>query len=163
GPELWLFGAGSLWGEPTALPGLGVVHAVASTPYGFLVVGEAQAGPRAYAVMASEFGHVSIYLRGLREHPPLRAALARADPMAWAASDQGVLALDEGNVTVEEVAASGRPVAMGLDPLGVPWLVTARAVMRRSTHGEAPAWRLFHEQDDDDAPLVGIGSPPAGR
>jgi hypothetical protein len=60
-------------------------------------------------------------------------------------------------VTVEDTAAPGRPMAMGLDPLGIPWLVTARAVMRRSTHGEAPAWRLYHELEPGDPPLVGIG------
>jgi eukaryotic-like serine/threonine-protein kinase len=162
GPELWLFGAGSLWGDPTALPGLGEVNAVASTPYGFLVVGEAQAGPRAYAVMASEFGHVSIFMRGLREQPPLRAALASAERMAWAANDKGVLALDHGNVVAEETATLGPPVAMGLDPLGLPWLLTASAVMRRSTHGEAPAWRLFHQQEPGDPPLVGIGFTAGG-
>ena len=68
-----------------------------------------------------------------------------------------VLALDRGAVTVEEVATPARPVAMGLDPLGVPWLITERAVMRRSTHGDAPAWRLYHEQDPADPPLVAIG------
>jgi len=157
GPELWLFGSGSLWGEPIALPGLDRVNAVASSPYGFLAVGEARAGSWAYAVFASEFGHVSLFMRGLRDKPPLYAALASADRLTWAAGEGCVLALDRGAVSVEEVATPARPVAMGLDPLGIPWLVTARAVMRRSTHGDAPAWRLYHEQDAGDPPLVGIG------
>jgi serine/threonine protein kinase len=162
GPELWLFGSGSLWGEPIALPGLATVNAVASSPYGFLVVGEARAGSWAYAVFASEFGQVSVYMRGLRDKPPLHAALASADRVSWAAGDGCVLALDRGRVTPEEVAAPGLPVAMGLDPLGIPWLVTARAVMRRSTHGDAPAWRLYHEQDAADPPLVAIGFSASG-
>jgi eukaryotic-like serine/threonine-protein kinase len=162
GPEMWLFGSGSLWGEPIALPGLGRVNAVASTPYGFLAVGEASAGPRAYAVFASEFGQVSVYLRGLRDKPPLAAALASADRVAWAAGEGCVLAIDRGSVTVENVAVAARPVAMGLDPLGLPWLVTPRAVMRRSTHGEGPAWRLFYEQDAGEPPLVGIGFTASG-
>ncbi len=162
GPEMWLFGAGALWGEPVALPGLGRVNAVASTPYGFLVVGKASAGSWAYAVFASEFGHVSVYMRGLRDKPPLHAALASADRVAWAAGDGCVVALDRGNVTPEDLAVPGVPVAMGLDPLGIPWLVTPRAVMRRSTHGEAPAWRLFFEQDAGDPPLVGLGFTASG-
>jgi hypothetical protein len=101
-------------------------------------------------------------MRGLRDKPPLHAALASADRVSWAAGDGCVLALDRGAVTVEEVAARGRPVAMGLDPLGIPWLVTARAVMRRSTHGDAPAWRLYHEQDGHDPPLVSIGFSASG-
>ncbi len=135
---------------------------VASTPYGFLVVGEASAGPRAYAVFASEFGQVSVYMRGLRDKPPLLVALASADRVAWAAGDGCVLALDRGTVTPEEQAAGGRPVAMGLDPLGIPWLVTPRTVMRRSTHGEAPRWRIFFEQDAGEPPLVGIGFTAGG-
>jgi hypothetical protein len=162
GPELWLLGGASLWGEPIALPGMGRVNAVASTPYGFLAVGEAQAGARAYAVFASEFGQVSVYMRGLRDKPPLATALASADRHAWAATDGCVLSLDRGNVTVEDTAEPGRPVAMGLDPLGVPWLVTAGAVMRRSTHGETPGWRLFYEQDAGEPPLVGIGFSTSG-
>ena len=162
GPEMWLFGSGSLWGEPLALPGLERVNAVASSPYGFLAVGEARAGSWAYAVFAGEGGQVSIYMRGLRDKPPLYAALASADRLAWAAADGCVLALDRGSVTVEEVAVTGRPVAMGLDPLGIPWLVTARAVMRRSTHGDAPAWRLFYEQDPGEPSLVGIGFSTSG-
>ena len=162
GPELWLFGSGSLWGEPIGLPGLDKVNAVASTPYGFLAVGSAAAGPRAYAVFASEFGQVSVYMRGLRDKSPLYAAVASADRVAWAATDRCVLALDRGNVTVEETAQPGRPVAMGLDPLGIPWLVTADAVMRRSTHGEAPGWRLFYEVDAGEPSLVGIGFSTSG-
>jgi hypothetical protein len=96
-------------------------------------------------------------MRGLRDKPPLHAALASADRITWAAGDGCMLALDRGAVTVEEVATPARPVAMGLDPLGIPWLVTARAVMRRSTHGDAPAWRLYHELEPGEPPLVGIG------
>jgi eukaryotic-like serine/threonine-protein kinase len=157
GPELWVFGSGSLWGEPVALPGLDRVNAVASSPYGFLAVGEARAGSWAYAVFASEFGHVSVFMRGLRDKPPLHAAVAGADRLNWAAGDGCVLALDRGAVAVEELEAPSRAVAMGLDPLGIPWLVTERAVMRRSTQGPAPVWRLYHEIDPGEPPFVGIG------
>jgi serine/threonine protein kinase len=157
GPELWMFGSGSLWGEPVALPGLDRVSAVASSPYGFLVVGQARAGSWAYAVFASEFGHVSVYMRGLRDKPPLQAAVASADRLIWAAGDGCVLAIDRGAVAVEDLEAPARPVAMGLDPLGIPWLVTERAVMRRSTQGPAPVWRLYHEAEPGDPAFVGIG------
>jgi serine/threonine protein kinase len=164
GPELWVLRGEAAWDEPLPLPSLERVSAVISTPYGFLVVGTTRSplGARAGAVFVNEGGQPTVYMKGLKDKLPLHVALASADHLAWAAGDGFVLALDRGNVTVEEVAARDRPVAMGLDPMGIPWLVTARAVLRRSAQGATAVWHLFHEQAAGEPPFVGIGFSTSG-
>jgi serine/threonine protein kinase len=164
GPELWMLRGESVWDEPLPLPSLERVNAVISTPYGFLVVGTTRLplGSRACAVFVNEAGQPTVYVKGLKDKLPLYVALASADHIAWAAGDGFVLALDRGNVTVEEVASLGRPTAMGLDPMGIPWLVTTHAVLRRSARGATASWRLFHEQAPGEPPFVGIGFSTSG-
>ena len=81
---------------------------------------------------------------------------------AWGAGDGFVLAFDRGPAVLEEVEAKDRPTAMGLDPVGVPWLVTLSAVMRRSTQGSSPVWRVHYRKEASAPPLVGIGFTPDG-
>jgi serine/threonine protein kinase len=164
GPELWVLRDEAVWEEPIPLPSLERVSAVIRTLYGFLVVGTTRSpqGARAGAVFVSEGGQPTVYMKGLKDKLPLHVALASADHLAWAAGDGFVLALDRGNVTVEEVAAPDRPAAMGLDPLGIPWLVTARAVLRRSAQGVTAVWHVFHEQTAGGPPFVGIGFSASG-
>jgi serine/threonine protein kinase len=164
GPELWLLRDATRWAEPLPLPNLDRVHGAVSTPYGFMAVGETTSphGPRARAVFTNEGGQPSVYVRGLQGHLPLRVVVSSADRVAWAAGDDGVFALDPGGVAAEKTEKPGPPVAMGLDPVGIPWLVTARGVMRRSSHGAGATWELYHELDPGEPALVGIGFSGAG-
>jgi hypothetical protein len=53
-------------------------------------------------------------------------------------------------------------VAMGLDLVGVPWLVTERAVLRRYDGGGGAVWKKHCERDAEAAPFVGIGFTTEG-
>ena len=163
-PELWLMSPAGRWSEPLILPGIRSVRAVVSSPYGYLAAGEAPAipKPRAGVVFATETGQPSVYTRGLHDKPPLQVALASAERLIWAAAPGVVLALDRGNVTAERVEAMDAPVAMGLDPVGVPWLVTSSTVLRRTTQGGTPTWRTHFERDVGTPGLVGVGFSPTG-
>jgi eukaryotic-like serine/threonine-protein kinase len=163
-PELWLMSPAGRWSEPLVLPGIQRVRAVVSSPYGYLAAGEAPARPkpRAGVVFATETGQPSVYTRGLHDKPPLDVTLASAERLIWAAAAGVVLALDRGNVAAEPMEATDAPVAMGLDPVSVPWLVTASAVLRRTTQGGAPTWRTHFERDVGAPRFVGVGFSPTG-
>jgi eukaryotic-like serine/threonine-protein kinase len=51
---------------------------------------------------------------------------------------------------------------MGLDVVGVPWLVTERAVLRRHVDQASAAWKVYYERDASRPPLVAIGFTPDG-
>jgi hypothetical protein len=63
-------------------------------------------------------------------------------------------------VDQEAVEVDEAPVAMGLDLVGVPWLVTAHAVLRRRALGGAVAWRAVYRRDPGRPALVGVGFTP---
>jgi hypothetical protein len=65
-------------------------------------------------------------------------------------------------VTPEEVEVNEPPAAMELDLVGVPWLVTPCAVLRRHVDGGEARWRAYHRREPARPPLVGIGFTPRG-
>jgi eukaryotic-like serine/threonine-protein kinase len=95
------------------------------------------------------------------DKPPLRVAVAGGEGESWAAGDGFVLRFDRGGVTPEPIDANGSPVAMELDPVGVPWLLTERAILRRQGLG-APRWRVYHEHEASAPPFVALGFTPMG-
>ena len=62
----------------------------------------------------------------------------------------------------EKVDAPGPPAAMGLDLVGVPWLVTDRAAYRRHIEGNGGVWKTYYRRNEGLAALVGIGFTPDG-
>lgn len=156
GPELWTSRDGVRWSGPTILPLGGRVRSLASGPYGTLAVGASSKG-KARALFLGFDGQASVYANGVNHRPPLDVAICGADRTAWGAGAGFVLAFDRAAVTVEEIEVSEPPVAMGLDPVGVPWLVTQRAVLRRHAGLANASWRVYFQQDAGAPPLVAIG------
>ena len=113
-------------------------------------------GTRARALFMNHDGQTSVYAAGVTDKTPLYAALAGVDRLSWAAGEGFVLRLDRGHVALEEVEAKDRPVAMGFDPVGLPWLVTTTRVMRRHSDDKKPVWRSYYELEANAPPLVGI-------
>jgi len=154
-PELWML-SGQTWGAPIPLPLGGRVLAMSSGPYGILVVGANAKGTRARAQFMSHDGQTSVYAAGVTDKSPLHAALAGMNRPSWAAGEGFVLRLERGLVVVEDVEAKDRPVAMGFDPVGLPWLVTTSRVLRRHAGESNPVWRSYYERESNEPPLVGI-------
>jgi eukaryotic-like serine/threonine-protein kinase len=155
-PELWALTANETWAPPVPLPLGGRVLAMSSGPYGLLVVGANVKGTRARALFMSHDGQTAVYAAGVTDKPPLHAALAGMDRTSWAAGEGFVLRLDRGLVTVEDVEAKDRPVVMGFDPVGLPWLVTGTRVLRRHADDKNPVWRLYYELDPNAPHFVAI-------
>jgi serine/threonine protein kinase len=162
GPELWRLTGEATWSEPLVLSMQGRVVALSSGPYGVLAVGESESGTQARAIFIEEGGEGSPITRGVKDKPPLRVALCGAGRMAWGAGDGFVLAFDGGPAVLEGVEANDRPTAMGLDPVGIPWLVTTSTVLRRSLQGGVATWRAHYRKDDRAPALVGLGFTPDG-
>jgi hypothetical protein len=162
GPELWRLTGETTWSEPLVLSIQGRVNALASGPYGVLAVGESESGTHARAVFIEEDGEGAPITRGVKDKPPLRVAVCGPGRTAWGAGDGFVLAFDKGPAVVEAVEANDRPTAMGLDPVGVPWLVTSSTVMRRGSHGGSVVWRALYRSDAGAPPFVGLGFTPEG-
>jgi eukaryotic-like serine/threonine-protein kinase len=154
-PELWTL-AGNTWAAPIPLPLGGRVLAMSSGPYGLLVVGGNAKGTRARALFMSHDGQTSVYAAGVTDKSPLYTALAGVDRISWAAGEGFVLRLDRGLVAIEEVEAKDRPVAMGYDPVGLPWLLTTSHVLRRHVGEVKPVWRSYYEREPNAPQFVGI-------
>jgi hypothetical protein len=162
GAELWTSADGSRWAPPVVLPLGGDVHALAHGPYGFLVVGSRRRRARALFL---PFDHTpSVYVNGVNDRPPLTAAVCSGTREAWAAGEGFVLSFERGVVSEETTEDQAQPLAMGLDPLGVPWLSTARRVMRRHVDGSLARWVTYHAREASSgldavgrAPFVAIG------
>jgi hypothetical protein len=98
----------------------------------------------------------------VNERPALRVALCGPDGEAWAAGWGVVLSFRRGVVTVEAVEDRGAPAAMGFDPLGIPWLVTDRSVMRRHVENGVVLWKRYYRRSEDRAALIAVGFTPEG-
>ncbi len=161
GPELWTSGDGTRWAAPVVLPLGGDVRRVAFGPYGFLVVG-ARGGKRARAIFVGfDYQPIALVV-GVNDRPPLLACVCSAGREAWGAGTGFVLSFDRTTVREEIVDTQETPVAMGLDVVGVPWLVTTRTVARRHVESGAGRWRVYHQRTATEAPFVGIGFTPDG-
>ncbi|WP_437754939.1 serine/threonine-protein kinase [Sorangium sp. So ce1389] len=160
GPELWLSQDGERWSDPLLLLLKGEVHAVASGPLGFFVAGSYR-GKRGRAMWLGYDGRTQGFATGMTDAPPLEVAVAGADGAAWAAGAGVVMRFDQSGAAMEASEGGSRPVAMGLDEDGVPWLVTEREVLRRHGAG-VPVWKRYHAQPEGAPRLVAIGFHPTG-
>src|SRR5262249_52124045 len=129
GPELWRSVDGSTWSDPAVLPLGGDVNAIAYGPYGFLIAG-ARGGKRARAIHLRLDGQATLFTQGVNDKPPLLVAVSGALRESWAAGPGVILRFDSGGAATEAADNTEAPVAMGLDLVGSPWLVTERAVLR---------------------------------
>jgi len=156
GPELWASSDGVSWAPPVVLPLGGNAHAVSHGPYGFLVVGSHR-NARARALFLPVDNHAVVYMAGVNDRPPLRTALCGATREAWAAGSGFVVSFQRGAVTPEEVEVDEVPIAMALDLVGVPWLLTDHSVMRRHVESGVARWRAHYRRDTARPPLIALG------
>jgi serine/threonine protein kinase len=161
GPELWRSTDGTAWTAPTVLPLGGDAHAFADGPFGVLVVGSRK-GTRGRALFLGLDEQTNVFTTGVNDKPALRVALCGAARESWAAGEGIVLRLERGAAVAEKTEASDVPAAMALDLVGVPWLVTEHAVLRRHVENNEGIWRAYYRRDPSRPPLVGIGFTPQG-
>lgn len=161
GPELWRSVDGATWSAPTVLPLGGDAHALADGPFGMLVVGSRK-GTRGRAMFLGLDEQTNVFTTGVNDKPALRVAVCGAARESWAAGEGVVLRLERGVATQEKTEASDAPTAMALDVVGVPWLVTEHAVLRRHVENNEGTWRVYYRRDPSRPPLVAIGFTPQG-
>jgi hypothetical protein len=161
GPEFWRSSDGKSWTGPTLLPLGGDVHALAEGPYGMLVVGSRRAS-KARAIFLGLDEQITMFAAGVNDKAPLVTAVAGGERECWASCSGMVLRFDKGAASTENFDAPGAPTAMGLDLVGVPWLVTERAVLRRHVESSTAVWKAYYKRTEGLAPLVGIGFTPDG-
>jgi hypothetical protein len=160
GPELWRSTDGASWIGPVMLPLGGDVHALSDGPYGLLAVGS-RSGKKGRALFIAANAQITVYA-GANDKPKLSVCVCGAAREGWAAAPGTVLRFDAATTAVERCDAKDAPVAMALDVVGVPWLVTERAVLRRHVEGNEGVWKAYYSRDAARPPLVGIGFTPDG-
>lgn len=162
GPELWAWTSGG-WSEPIVLPLNGDAHAIALGPYGYLVVGSRK-GAKGRSLQLTFDGQATVMTTGVNERTALRACVCGAAREAWAAGDDYVLSLQRGHVTAEQLDLDMalRPVAMALDPGGVPWLLGERGLLRRHVDSGIARWVPYYRRPEGAPALVGFGFTRSG-
>ena len=93
----------------------------------------------------------------MKDKPPLFVAVCGASRDAWAAGVGCVLRFDRAGVDHEPLSINADPVAMALDPLGTPWLITDHAALRRHEGTPTPSWEVYYQRNPLLPRLVGIG------
>jgi hypothetical protein len=162
GPELWRTIDGATWTGPTTIPfNGGEVHAAAEGPYGTIFVGAR--GKKARATFLAPDGGNVVYTNGLASAGDLTVATGGNERELWAASSAGVLRFDRATAELETEDLGEAPVAMALDLVGIPWLVTERGVHRREAlAGATSKWRRIHVRPANKPPFAAIGFTPEG-
>lgn len=158
-PQLWRTTDGHGWLEPISLPFTGDISAIAYGPAGYLFVGgsTSKRGAQARALWLGLEGQASLPTNGLKDCPPLSVATCGNARDAWAAGTACVVRLEPSGIVREHIDSAQPAVAMALDPLGIPWLVTTHAVLRRHERLEGPSWEPYYTRDPSQPPLIGIG------
>jgi hypothetical protein len=143
------------------LPVNGDIAALADGPFGMLLVGAKR--NKARAIYLGLDGQFTPFAAGVNDKPALTTAVCgAAQREAWGAATGILLRFEKGTAVVEKCDATDAPAAMALDVIGVPWLVTERAVLRRHVEGHEGVWKAYHKRDANKAPFVGIGFTPDG-
>jgi serine/threonine protein kinase len=162
GAELWRSADGVTWQGPLLLQLGGPVHSVASGPYGYLAVGRSLRG-RARALFRGFDGQVNLYGEGVNDRSPLSVVVCGDGREAWGAGVGFALSFDRALVIPEPLGVRFPPTAMNLDPLGIPWLVTERAVLRRHADLRPERrWQVYFTQAEGKPPLIAVGFTSGG-
>ncbi|MFO0586473.1 MAG: protein kinase [Polyangiaceae bacterium] len=156
GPELWFSREGTGWEGPIVVPLSGDPVAAACGPGGYLVVGSRR-GRNARALFLQSDGQAVVFTVGVNDRPPLRVAVCGVGQDRWAAGDGYILQFQRGTVVQEASDVIAAPQAMALDPVGVPWLLTANALLRRHVEHGSPRWTLYHQKEPSTPPWIGVG------
>ncbi|HRI65593.1 MAG TPA: protein kinase [Polyangium sp.] len=154
--ELWVSENGVTWSEPYEVPLGGTVHAMTNGTSGLFVVGGKKGGA-ARGLMLGHDDVCRILNQKLRKRPPLIVAAAGVGKDCWAAGEDCIMRLDADVAEPESVQEFGIPVAMAIDLIGIPWMITNRKVIRRHGGGSSTEWIVYHERKADQPPFVAIG------
>ena len=147
---------GVTWTEPLEVPLGGSVLAMANGVSGLFVVGGKHGGTG----RALHLGHdeiCRILTQRLRKRPPLLVATPGVGKDCWAAGENCIVRLDTDTVDAESAQSFGIPIAMALDVIGIPWLLTSNKVLRRHSGGVSTEWVVYHERQSDKPQFVAIG------
>ena len=158
GVEVWSTGDGARWEGPITVPIGGEVHAIAEGPYGMVLVGSQ--GRRGRAAFLAPDGMVNVY--ALSKVAPLRLAIHGAEREAWGVSESAQIVRFDRSVAEVEATLPEQPLALALDLVGVPWILTATTVLRRELEGGSPAFRALETRLPGRPPYVGLGFTPEG-
>jgi hypothetical protein len=123
---------------------------------GLFVVG----GKRGSTGRALYLGHdeiCRILTQRLRKRPPLLVATPGIGKDCWAAGEDCIVRLDADAVDAETAQSFGVPIAMALDVIGIPWLLTGDKVLRRHGGGVSAEWVVYHVRPSDKPHFVAIG------
>jgi len=134
---------------------------MANATSGLFVVG----GKRGGTGRALQLGHdeiCRILTQRLRKRPPLLVAAPAVGKECWAAGEDCIVRLDADNVEAESAQSFGVPIAMALDMIGIPWLLTSDKVLRRHGGGTTTEWVVYHERASGKPPFVAIGFTAEG-
>jgi hypothetical protein len=158
-PQFWRSTDGQSWLDPISLPFTGEISSIAYGNAGYLFVGgsSSKRGAQARALWLALDGQASLPTTGLKDCPPLSVAMCGGGREAWAAGKGCVARLDPSGVDRETISTIEPTVAMALDPLGIPWLVTERTLFRRHELAEGPSWEPYYTRDASLPPLIGLG------
>jgi eukaryotic-like serine/threonine-protein kinase len=159
--ELWISSDGVGYSAPIRLPLDGEVASVAHGPHGYVVVG-AKEETHARAISVGFDGKVHAFTAGVQDRPPLFVAATGAGGSAWAAGEGFVLSLDRDEVSSEAIDVGERPIAMKLDFVGVPWLLTSHSLLRRHIEQGKAIWKAYHRVDSDLPAFAAFGFTPSG-
>jgi hypothetical protein len=154
--ELWVSENGITWTDPFEVPLGGTVLAMANGVSGLFVVG----GKRGSTGRALYLGHdeiCRILTQRLRKRPPLLVATPGIGKDCWAAGEDCIVRLDADAVDAETAQSFGVPIAMALDVIGIPWLLTGDKVLRRHGGGVSAEWVVYHVRPSDKPHFVAIG------
>ena len=157
GVEVWTSTDGARWEGPSTVPVGGDVHAIAEGPYGMVLVGGQ--GRRGRAAFLAPDGMVNVY--ALAKITPLSLVVHGAEREAWGASDSAQIVRFDRSVAELEVTLPEQPVALALDLVGVPWVLTATTVFRRELAAGRPTFRAL-ETRVGRPPYVGLAFTPEG-
>jgi len=160
-PELWTSADGIGWLGPHALPIDGEVTSISYGAYGFFATGNHD-GVNARAVFIGNDHRAVAFDKGVVERPPLLCGTNGTRAQAWTAGEGFILRLDREGAHVEPIDVHETPIAMRLDPVGVPWLLTSHTVLRRHLQNSKPVWKVYHRVETNMPSYVSIGFAPSG-
>lgn len=160
-PELWTSADGISWLGPYPLPIGGDVTSITYGAYGFFATGNHD-DVNARAIFIRNDHRTINYDKGVVERPPLLCGTCGTGTQAWSAGEGFILRLDRDEVSAEPIDVHETPVSMRLDPVGVPWLLTSHAVLRRHLQNGKPVWKVYHRVETNMPAYVSLGFAPSG-
>ncbi len=157
GPEIWSTTDPSSWSDPMPVDAMnGTAVAVVRAHGGVVIVGRARRADRWRALYLAGDGRTKVFSPAPGHVGALTRVVAVPARDSYAAGPLGVVRLgprDHVSAT-EEVDVAEDPVAMAVDPAGVPWLLLPHALLRRHDEDSGPRWRVYLERPVADPPFV---------